>query len=845
MRRQRLSRRRWMQQTASMGLLAEVASSAPELSLELGHRDYFQQALSFSWPRGFQAETAQARVSIVQPYGFQQQLETTARRSGQRGELVILYPLVDEGRYAPLPSEPKDWGMGSYRFEVTLKSDGQVLGRGTKELDPNEFFGEIGGQKLAQVDSLRQFIECSPLRPAFIDETRVGFTIRTIQERVKNCVVEVDVVRPGEGQRLAGPLRLDLDGRVQRHSFDGEAWPRGEYWLRVRVQQRGRAVGPYLVRQFFMETPHRPPRPQNPLRIAQVPQYLLDGWIFDSSSGLKFAPDQLEIVSDGPIAELDRPWEQGPDRIRLESFWYDQEARQFRATYYAGPLTEDERLWKMGVRSTLTSVTVRYLCLTVSSDGVHWEKPELGLVDYQGSRRNNILRDRSKEGFLLSGEFDSFPLPVKERPLPSKYRYRFYDPERDGPVEMDNFVFRVFLRASMEPDEQFLGSFRPRHREFWGFERRGDLFLALTPKPVLTGARGMHLIHTNERASTYPFEGDSFSLFQPQGRSTSTYYHRPSKTFFYYFRPDSPAYPPNGLPYYLWHRVAAIRTRAVVWTRDGIHWQRRHMLVPDEHDPPGTTLYGFGFLKPAGREVSDTDGQLFLGAVLRWDLAQQRIHQHLIWSRDLIHWSQFGANRKPLLEGDPVGSWNTSWGGLANYQAVVNADGEEEWFFPFWGKNARYMLGGYLTADTLEEFKKKFPYFQLAPFFTSWEDFYRETRRHVVLPGLSRCKAGRLAHVEPDASKGEFTTLPLVVEGTRLVLNGQTDPGGSIRVEVQDAEGNPFPELRLEDCVPFSGDRVGHVVRWKRARLEEVNRRVVRLRVVVKEARLYAFRIAG
>ena len=155
------------------------------------------------------------------------------------------------------------------------------------------------------------------------------------------------------------------------------------------------------------------------------------------------------------------------------------------------------------------------------------------------------------------------------------------------------------------------------------------------------------------------------------------------------------------------------------------------------------------------------------------------------------------------------------------------------------------VLGGYLTADTLEEFKKKFPYFQLAPFFTSWEDFYRETRRHVVLPGLARCKAGRLAHVEPEASKGEFTTLPLVVEGTRLVLNAQTDPGGSIRVEVQDAEGNPFPELRLEDCVPFSGDRVGHVVRWKRARLEEVNRRVVRLRVVVEGARLYAFRIAG
>ena len=158
----------------------------------------------------------------------------------------------------------------------------------------------------------------------------------------------------------------------------------------------------------------------------------------------------------------------------------------------------------MGVRSTITAYSTRYLCLTVSSDGVTWEKPDLGLVEYKGSRKNNILRDKSGEDFLMSGEFDSFPAPVKERPLPKRYRYRFYDRKKDGPVDMDNFVFRVFLQQSMEPANQFGSGFRPKHREFWGFERRGDTFLALTRRPVLTGARGMHLIHTNERASTFP-----------------------------------------------------------------------------------------------------------------------------------------------------------------------------------------------------------------------------------------------------------------------------------------------------------------------------------------------------
>jgi hypothetical protein len=32
-----------------------------------------------------------------------------------------------------------------------------------------------------------------------------------------------------------------------------------------------------------------------------------------------------------------------------------------------------------------------YLCYATSTDGVAWEKPELGLVDYRGSKENNIL----------------------------------------------------------------------------------------------------------------------------------------------------------------------------------------------------------------------------------------------------------------------------------------------------------------------------------------------------------------------------------------------------------------------------------------------------------------------
>ena len=143
----------------------------------------------------------------------------------------------------------------------------------------------------------------------------------------------------------------------------------------------------------------------------------------------------------------------------------------------------------------------------------------------------------------------------------------------------------------------------------------------------------------------------------------------------------------------------------------------------------------------------------------------------------------------------------------------------------------------------LDDFKKNYPQYELAPFFTRWEDFFEESKASVWVPALARCKAGRPAHIEPVHEQGEFTTHPLVLEGSRLVLNAHTLAGGSIRAELQDAEGNVFPGLSLGDSVPFSGDEVEAEFRWKESGLEEAFRRVVRIRVVLDKARLYSFRI--
>ena len=72
-----------------------------KLRLKLDYRDYFKQALTFSWPAGLKSTSADASVIVTQPYGFEQKLPSKAKRVGDRGEVVINYPLVDEGRFAP------------------------------------------------------------------------------------------------------------------------------------------------------------------------------------------------------------------------------------------------------------------------------------------------------------------------------------------------------------------------------------------------------------------------------------------------------------------------------------------------------------------------------------------------------------------------------------------------------------------------------------------------------------------------------------------------------------------------------------------------------------------------
>jgi hypothetical protein len=98
------------------------------------------------------------------------------------------------------------------------------------------------------------------------------------------------------------------------------------------------------------------------------------------------------------------------------------------------------------------------------------------------------------------------------------------------------------------------------------------------------------------------------------------------------------------------------------------------------------------------------------------------------------------------------------------------------------------------------------------------------------------------ASVRAGASGGELLTKPFTFSGDMLRANFATSAGGSVRFELQDADGKPLSGYSLTDCRELIGNELDRVVEWNK--LPTVTPHVgksVRLRCVLKDADLFAF----
>ena len=84
---------------------------------------------------------------------------------------------------------------------------------------------------------------------------------------------------------------------------------------------------------------------------------------------------------------------------------------------------------------------------------------------------------------------------------------------------------------------------------------------------------------------------------------------------------------------------------------------------------------------------------------------------------------------------------------------------------------------------------------------------------------------------------------PSSSRGTGWSLNYSTSAVGTLRVEIQDANGNAIPGFALDDCPEMFADEIEGAVRWHQGgNVGRLAGSPVRLRFSLNDADLYAFK---
>ena len=120
---------------------------------------------------------------------------------------------------------------------------------------------------------------------------------------------------------------------------------------------------------------------------------LLDSRIIENAENAEITIGKVEKHKSNPLFEEDKPWELRFDNLYANVI-YDEEEKIYKCWY--SPFIKD-------VSSKGMTIEERYqkeyepprremaICYATSKDGIKWEKPEMGLVEFEGSKANNIL----------------------------------------------------------------------------------------------------------------------------------------------------------------------------------------------------------------------------------------------------------------------------------------------------------------------------------------------------------------------------------------------------------------------------------------------------------------------
>ena len=174
------------------------------------------------------------------------------------------------------------------------------------------------------------------------------------------------------------------------------------------------------------------------LNIGTQKQLFIDDLIIDHTDNVELNLNQPRKYVGNPIMIPIYPWE---NRLTLLGTVWRNEDGLFEMWYqgYAGMgvpsiATDDSDLAYEQIRFDIDDLHYT-ACYATSEDGIFWDRPNLKLVDYKGSKDNNIVLDHAAFANVIKDDRDPDPNRL--------YKFLFYD-GIIGPATMGEGVSVAF-----------------------------------------------------------------------------------------------------------------------------------------------------------------------------------------------------------------------------------------------------------------------------------------------------------------------------------------------------------------------------------------------------------------
>ena len=472
--------------------------------------------------------------------------------------------------------------------------------------------------------------------------------------------------------------------------------------------------------------------------VGSRKQLFIDDLLIEQSTDVALTVNR-PVKDEKPCLVCDRPWES-----KMLSGWVSvtRDGDAYRMWYLA--LAADSKGAAPGEKIPVGAAGMgeyqiyHRLCCATSSDGVRWEKPELGLVDFGGSTRNNIVLFPEDE----TGELN--PVCLDSNPdCPPEERYKLFW-LRSVPVTGNELVVYVSpdgLHWRRRSEKASYGRTDTQNVLFW--DERIGRYVAMV--------RGLQKTSAWRVVSRCEF--DDMGVWGP------------SQVVLKADDDDAPD--------------------VDVYNSAAVQYENVYLMFPS-----------FYLHFPEPPEGLHNDGVLDIGFAV---------------SRDSIHWQR--PDRWPFV--------------------ALGADGE-------WDSRQLYMGTGLVTTDT-----EIYMYYSGCD-YTHAEDDYLSPDAHAGGIGRVRLRRDGFMSADTGVAEGELITVPLRHDGGSLELNVETSVCGCVKVEILTENGKPLPGCALDQCVPVRGNAIRKTVTWKSGEdVGALRGRPVRLRLVMRHAKLYAFQFAG